>query len=75
MLCLLNQAKSICSSQHLFEVGIGKLKRLLYDNNHQTCFLMTSVVNLNPNVMIFLLMEVAYKIMYGVKSYFCAVCL
>ena len=35
-LCLLNRAKSICSSQHLFEVEIGKLKRLFYDNNYPT---------------------------------------
>ena len=34
MLCLLNQAKSICFSQHLFEVEIGKLKRLFYGNNY-----------------------------------------
>ena len=38
MLCLLNQAKSICSCQHLFEVEIGKLKRLFYDNNYATWF-------------------------------------
>ena len=28
VLCLLNPAEPICSSQHLFEVEIGKLKRL-----------------------------------------------
>ena len=38
LLCLLNRAKSICSSQHLFEVEIGKLKRLFYDNNYPTRF-------------------------------------
>ena len=36
VLCLLNRAKSICSSQHLFEVEIGKLKRLFYNNNYPT---------------------------------------
>ena len=35
-LCLLNRAKSICSSQHLFEVDIGKLKPLFYENNYPT---------------------------------------
>ena len=34
--CLLGRAKSICPSQHLFEVEIGKLKRLFYDNNYPT---------------------------------------
>ena len=38
VLCLLNRAKSICSSQHLFEVEIGKLKCLFYDNNYPTWF-------------------------------------
>ena len=39
VLCLLNRAKSICSSQHLFEVEIGKLRCLFYDNNYPTwCF-------------------------------------
>ena len=38
VLCLLNRAKSICSSQHLFEVETGKLKRLFYDNNYPTWF-------------------------------------
>ena len=38
LLCVLNRAKSICSSQHLFEVEIGKLKRLFYDNNYPTWF-------------------------------------
>ena len=38
MLCPLNRAKSICSSQHLFEVEIGKLKRLFCDNNYPTWF-------------------------------------
>ena len=31
-------SKSICSSQHLFEVEIGKLKRLFYNNNYPTWF-------------------------------------
>ena len=35
---ILNRAKSICSSQHLFEVEIRKLKRLFYDNNYPTWF-------------------------------------
>ena len=39
MLCLRNQAKLICSSHHLFEVEIGKLKRLFYDNNYSIWFL------------------------------------
>ena len=38
VLCLLNRAKAICSSQHLCEVEIGKLKRLFYDNNYPTWF-------------------------------------
>ena len=38
VLCLLNRAKFFCSSQHLFEVEIGKLKRLFYDNNYSTWF-------------------------------------
>ena len=38
VLCLLNRANPICSSQHLFEVEIGKLKRLFYDNNYPTWF-------------------------------------
>ena len=38
VLCQLNRAKSICSSQHLFEVKIGKLKRFFYDNNYRTWF-------------------------------------
>ena len=38
VLCLLNQAKFTCSSKHLFEVEIGKLKRLFYDNNYPTWF-------------------------------------
>ena len=38
VLCLLNQAKSISSSQHLFEVKIEKLKGLFYDNNYLTWF-------------------------------------
>ena len=38
MLCLLNHAKSICSSQHLFEVEIGKLKHSFYDNNYSIWF-------------------------------------
>ena len=38
VLCLLNRAKSTCSSQHLFEVEIGKLKCLFYDNNYPTWF-------------------------------------
>ena len=38
VLCLLNRPKSICSSRHLFEVEIGKLKRLFYDNNYPTWF-------------------------------------
>ena len=36
MLRLLNRAKSICSSQHLFEFEIRKLKSLFYDNNYLT---------------------------------------
>ena len=38
VLCLLNRAKSICSSQHLFEVEIGKLKHSFYDNKYLTWF-------------------------------------
>ena len=38
VLCLLNRAKVICSSQHLFEVEMGKLKRLFYDDNYSTWF-------------------------------------
>ena len=35
---LLNRAKSICSSQHLFEVEIRRLKSLFYNNNYPTWF-------------------------------------
>ena len=38
VLCLLKRAKSICYSHHLFEVEIGKLKRLFYDNNYPAWF-------------------------------------
>ena len=38
VLLLLNRVKFICSSQRLFEVYIGKLKRYFYDNNYPTCF-------------------------------------
>ena len=57
VLRLLNRAKSICSSQHLFEVEIGKLKRLFYDNNYPTWFLIKFTTNLKPNLTIYLLMN------------------
>ena len=57
VLCLLNRAKSICSSQHLFEVEIGKLKPLFYVITIRLGFLIKFTTNLKPNLTIYLLMN------------------
>ena len=38
VLCLFYRPKSICSSQHLLEVEIKKLKHLFYDYSYPTWF-------------------------------------
>ena len=74
VLCLLNRAKSICSSQHLFEVEMGKLKRLYHDNNYPIWFFDKIYNKFKAKLDDIPVDEISVVNNVRILPYFCSVC-